>query len=277
MNRYLRRDFHHVDGYTNILDGRLFDVFLEAQSAAGITGSMAEIGVHHGRSFFILAGARRPGEKALAVDVFKDDAIYQDPLGMGRGARFHQNCQRLGVTLDASEIFSGLSTSLDAGEIARRVGPVRFFSVDGGHRYDDVRHDLRLAAAALAPRGMIVADDFMNAQWPEVSLAVVDWLREPGNKFAPFLSTPSKLSLCARADRDFYRGAAERLFAGGGHIVTEAHLYDDAYYFARLGPREKLRDLARAKLIALRRRSGERGQRTTSPSGPPAGALPAAK
>src|SRR6185437_8598911 len=65
MNSYLRRDFFQVEGYTSVFDARLFDFLLEMQSLAGITGSTAEIGVHHGRSFFLLARARRAGEQAL--------------------------------------------------------------------------------------------------------------------------------------------------------------------------------------------------------------------
>ncbi|HEX4111052.1 MAG TPA: class I SAM-dependent methyltransferase [Stellaceae bacterium] len=266
MTGYLRRDFFRVEGYTSYFDAQIFDVLLKAQRAAGIGGAMAEIGVHHGRSFFILARARHAGEKALAVDVFEDDALYRDPLGFGRGGRFKQNCARLGVVLDPSEIFAGLSTGLAPNEIRRRVGPVRFFSIDGGHRYHDVRHDLWLAAGALGPRGIIVADDFMNPQWPEVSLAVVEWLRDAGNPLTPFLSSPSKLYLCARSDKLFYQKQARDFFAAGRAVMRPTTLFDDTYYFARQNSRDKLRDLIKERLVSRWFRSA-----------PPAAALPAAQ
>jgi hypothetical protein len=250
MNGYLRRDFFQVDGYTSFFDARLFDFFLEVQSLAGIAGSMAEIGVHHGRSFFLLAQARRAGEQSLAVDVFEDDALYRDPLGFGRGVRFKQNCARLGVTLAANEVFAGPSATLDAAEISRRVGPVRFFSVDGGHRYDDVAYDMRLAAAALHPRGIIVADDYMNAQWPEVSLALADWLREKDNPLCPFLSSASKLYLCARSERAFYRTHAKQFLASGRYQVRDTDLFADSYVFSRQGMRDKLRYFLKERLMA---------------------------
>lgn len=250
MNGYLRRDFFQVDGYTSFFDARLFDFFLEIQSLANIGGSMAEIGVHHGRSFFILAKARRDGEQALAVDVFEDDALYQDPHGFGRGVRFRQNCQRLGIALADNEIYTGLSTTLDAAEIKRRVGPVRFFSVDGGHRYDDVAYDMRLAAAALHPRGIIVADDYMNAQWPEVSLALADWLREKDNPLCPFMSTVSKLYLCDRDELPFYRAQAKQFLAGGRYEVRETELFADSYFFSRQNLRDKLRYFLKERLVA---------------------------
>jgi hypothetical protein len=250
MNRYLRRDFFQVDGYTSLFDARLFDYFLDVQSTAGIAGSMAEIGVHHGRSFFLLAQARHDGEHVLAVDLFEDDALYQDPLGLGRGARFKQNCTRLGVTLGDDEVFVGASTKLDAAEIRRRIGQVRFFSVDGGHRYDDVIHDMRLAASVLHPRGIIVADDYMNAQWPEVSLALADWLREPGNNLSPFLSSSSKLYLCARGERQFYRGYARQFLTHGRCQVRETALFSDAYFFSRQRLGDKARDFLKERLFA---------------------------
>lgn len=267
MNFYLRRDFFQVDGYTSHFDACLFDLFLATQSRAGIAGSMAEIGVHHGRSFFVLAQARQPGEKALAIDVFEDDAIYQDPKGLGRGARFHQNCARLGVSLDAGEIFTGLSTTLAAPEIRRRVGAVRFFSVDGGHRYDDVAHDIRLAAAPLHPRGIIVADDFMNPQWPEVTLAVAHWLREPGNPIAPFLCTPSKLYLCARAEKQFYQEAAKQFLKRGSSVVHETELFDEEYLYARQSAAGKLREFVTERLVSrLPRHAGPSASTTTAPT-----------
>ena len=250
MNSYLRRDFFQVDGYTNFFDARLFDFFLQVQSLAGIAGSMAEIGVHHGRSFFLLAQARRQGEQALAVDVFEDDELYQDPQGLGRGVRFKQNCQRLGVSLADDEIFAGLSTALDAAEIERRVGKVRFFSVDGGHRYDDVAYDMRLAAEALHPRGIIVADDYMNAQWPEVSLALADWLREGDNPLCPFLSSASKLYLCARSERGFYRAQAKQFFASGRYQARDTDLFADSYFFSRQNMRDKVRYFLKERLVA---------------------------
>jgi|SRR6185312_987965 len=249
MNSYLRRDFFQVEGYTSFFDARLFDFFLETQRLAGIAGSMAEIGVHHGRSFFLLARARHDGEQALAVDVFEDDAIYKDPQGFGRGIRFRQNCRRLGVALADNEIYAGLSTTLDAAEIARRVGPVRFFSVDGGHRYDDVAYDMRLAAEALHPRGIIVADDYMNAQWPEVSLALADWLREKDNALCPFLSSTSKLYLCHRDQKSFYRAHARQFLASGRHQVRETDLFADSYFFSRQGLRDKLHYFVKERLV----------------------------
>ncbi len=250
MSGYLRRDFFKVDGNTSYFDGELFEFLLLTQSESGIHGGMAEIGVHHGRSFFILAKARLAHERALAIDVFEDDAMYHDPRGLGRGIRFKQNCERLKIVLTQDEVFAGLSTAIGPAEIRRRVGAVRFFSVDGGHRYDDVRHDLSLAADSLAPGGIIVADDFMNPQWPEVSLATVDWLKGPGNAMTPVLATPAKLYLCARRDKPVYQALLKRFFAGNSCVVRDTAMFSDEYYFARQSTRAKLQCLLKERIVS---------------------------
>ena len=43
----------------------------EAQREMGLAGHIAEIGVHHGRSFILLALLARASEKAVAIDVFE--------------------------------------------------------------------------------------------------------------------------------------------------------------------------------------------------------------
>ncbi len=249
MNNYLRRDFFLVEGSCNHFDGVIFDTLLAGQSEAGIPGSMVEIGIHHGRTFFILAGARRADEKALAVDVFEDDEFYQDPKGFGRGAWFQRNCSRLDIALDENEVFVGRSTLLDRDEIRRRIGEVRFFSVDGGHGYDDVLYDLTLAGRTIAPRGVIVADDFMNPGWPEVSAALADWLRDTGDEFRPFLCTPWKIYLCRKSEFNFYVGLTAGLSSEGRSLAQPTHYFGNRFQFVR--PRMTARLRVRAKEVAI--------------------------
>ncbi|WP_257954027.1 hypothetical protein [Nocardioides sp. B-3] len=44
---------------------------------------MAEIGVHHGRSFLLLANGLAAGEPAVAPDVFEHRGAERRPLGQG--------------------------------------------------------------------------------------------------------------------------------------------------------------------------------------------------
>ena len=41
------------------------------QESDGVPGGLAEIGIHHGRSFIALAAAARPTDPLIAIDVFE--------------------------------------------------------------------------------------------------------------------------------------------------------------------------------------------------------------
>lgn len=204
MDRYLRFNFHRTEGLIARLDGMLFRELVTGQTKHGIRGSLAEIGVHYGRSFFLLALGRSGSEKALAVDLFEDDQLHTNRQGIGRFGGFRENCRRYRLDLSESEILKGSSLEVRAEEIRRRVGEVRFFSIDGGHMYKHVANDLRLAEKVLTADGIICLDDMFSALWPEVAIATFDWLRGPGNRFVPFLATKDKLYLCDSRYASFY-------------------------------------------------------------------------
>lgn len=198
--RYLRLRFHFTRGWTSRLDAALFGMLVAGQTRAGISGGVAEIGVHHGRSFIILALGRVADERCLAIDVFEDDVENSTTRHRRRASAFARNCRDNAVRLADHEILKANSTTLTERDILRRVGPPRFFSIDGGHEYRLVSHDLVLAERCASPDAVIVADDFFNPRWPDVTRAVQDWLARPSHDFVPFALTHQKLYLC-RADR----------------------------------------------------------------------------
>lgn len=200
LERYMAGGLYRVHGYLKALDARLIAGLAAFQTARGWSGSLAEIGVHHGKLFFILALSRRPGEQALAVDLFEDDAGVAGGVGEGRDRALFAHARRLGVTLSDAEVLKGDPTLLATDDLTGRVGRVRLFSIDGGHRYHDVESDLRLAESVLTDEGVIVVDDFCSAVWPEVTFAAYDFLRANADRIAPALITRNKLYVC-RPDR----------------------------------------------------------------------------
>ncbi len=48
-----------------------------------VHGDIAEIGVHHGKLFFIMSAMLRPGETSVAVDLFDDQDKNVDRSGCG--------------------------------------------------------------------------------------------------------------------------------------------------------------------------------------------------
>ena len=196
IGRYLGFTFYRIEGYSSRSDAVIFQELIAWQVYQGIHGSLAEIGVHHGRSLFLLALGRSGSEKCLGVDLFEDDALYTSRRGIGQFAAFGSNCRRYQFNFTEDEIIKGNSLELNAQEIVSRVGKIRFFSIDGGHMYEHVTNDLRLAAEVLTPEGIICLDDVFSALWPEVAIATFDWIRTVNNRFVPFVATKHKLYLC---------------------------------------------------------------------------------
>jgi hypothetical protein len=68
-----------------------------------------------------------------------------------------------------------------------------------------VRNDLRLAEATLGECGVIALDDFLRAEWPDVSTGYFEWLRERSRPIVPFAIGFNKLYLCEERYRALYR------------------------------------------------------------------------
>jgi hypothetical protein len=185
-----------IDGWMEVIDAEIISELIGFQNTKGYHGSLVEIGVHHGRSFFMMAIARAEGEKMLAIDTFE---------GSNRDVKFFDNCRMLGLKLTDDEIYKGESSAIDAKFIVSRVGQSKFFSIDGGHMFEDVENDLKIARDALTPEGIIVVDDFCNSLWPEVTFAVYDFLKNVTGEIVPFLISRGRLYCSMRKYAPIYQ------------------------------------------------------------------------
>jgi hypothetical protein len=206
LDNYISRSMRTVQGYMTALDARVVAALLSWQDENDVKGHLCEIGVHHGRLFLMLALARRPGERALAIDLFEDDAINSNTRHAGRNRALSTNAQRLGIGLSEEETFKTSSLDINAADILKRTtGRIRFFSVDGCHLYHEVENDLRLAEQTITADGVIAVDDFFNTEWADVSFATGDFLLRT-NAIVPFAIT-SKLYLAAPEAAEKYKTA----------------------------------------------------------------------
>ncbi len=220
LDSYMAREIYAVDGFLKSLDARVIRAMAEHQSARDVRGALAEIGIHHGKLFFILALSRRAGERALAMDLFTDDALNAGTVSAGRDRAFFEHARRFGVTLDEAEVLKGDSCAMSPDDILERVGAVRLFSVDGGHLYHHVENDLRLADATLHDKGVIAVDDFCNATWPEVTFATFDVLKAAKDSLAPAVLTKNKLYVSRPDAVGFYEEAVAGLADATPERVT---------------------------------------------------------
>lgn len=208
---------YRIPGFLHPSDAMALSGIADWQNRNDIVGSIAEIGVFYGRSFSLLATFLKPeqGEVAVACDLFD---IGQREEGDSDQLRdFRSNMARAGLGDVHLKVHAGDSGKLSVDDFLSIGGPVRLFSVDGGHEAHHVAADSRIAAGALTDAGVIAFDDFFNSLYPDVTFEVLRQLRGPMKEFAPFLQTRNKLYVCRREMLATYTDVAMsmKLWAGG--------------------------------------------------------------
>lgn len=218
---YLRRGIEAIDGRS--FDARMARLFLAVdryQGANGDSGSLLEIGVHHGRSAILMALMTRAGEQAVFLDRFD-----------GRGAdlaAFRRNLRvwapgRMADTVQAD------SLEIDFVAIEPLRAGVRFAHIDSGGSREAVLNDLRKTAQVLSPGGVIVVESFGREESPEVRDACIDYLRDENpRRLTPVAVGCDKLVLAARPGAERLQAFLAEFGAGdgrplGGEVVLLGH------------------------------------------------------
>jgi hypothetical protein len=222
--RYQRVGHRFVEGW---LDGEVLTVLSAVdlvQRSKGVTGPVAEIGVHHGKLFIALKLLQRPGECSIAIDVFGDQHLNVDRSGEGDLERFHKNLKRWAST-GGLAVHTGDSTKLNPHRLLELAGsPIRLFSIDGGHTAQIVASDMRLAEATLAAGGVVIADDVFNPKWPGVSVGAMRYL-DRGGALTPFLIGFNKVLFARPEHCAEYRKAVEAAFRDRRLIEAKESVY----------------------------------------------------
>jgi hypothetical protein len=179
LERYRRRGYKSVEGWLEPGAVEMTVALAAAQLTMGIAGHVGEIGVYQGRFFILLSLLRRPGERALALDLFDLGAMYANATIKGDREKMIANLARhantSGVIIQQAD-----STKLSGSDLISFVGgKFRLISVDGGHTLEVVGNDLASAEGSLAPGGILIQDDFFNEGWPDVATATVRYFSEP--------------------------------------------------------------------------------------------------
>jgi len=167
----------------------------KAQYDNKITGAAGEIGVHYGGFFLAIATAADVVENLFVIDVFDLVAYNVDGSGAGRQDMVLENADKVSIRRDRIAIIKEASTNVTTANFTK-VGPVRFFSVDGGHTAKTTFHDLVLASCVLVEGGIIALDD---VAFPDTwSQGVVEGLfrfLSYSKRLVPFLASGEKLYL----------------------------------------------------------------------------------
>lgn len=261
FSTYRRAGHRLVDGWLHpeVLD--VLEVLDAEQRRQNVRGSMAEIGVHHGRLFIGLHLLRQEGESSLAIDLFEDQDLNIDNSGRGNLRKFEANLARW---TDNTRVVAhrGDSTDLSGDEVSARAGsPIRLFSVDGGHTEEIVRKDMETAEGSLAEGGIVIADDVFNSQWPGVAVGTVRYL-DAGGTLEPFAIGLNKVFFAKAPYAATYRSTIRTAFGNRvriAHKSSEMMGHDvEILYKVRASPRRFLRrsDRVRAFRDAMHDRRG---------------------
>lgn len=189
---------HNVDGWVG---NRISDMvrFCDAfHEQADIRGDIAEIGIHHGKLFFILAAAARPDERCIAVDIFNNQSLNVDRSGNGDFGQFSTYIDTLFPHIRPQlNIIQGDSMSIPASAASKILGSekIRLFSVDGGHTKHHVLNDMCIAQEMLAGGGFVLLDDFLGPHWPGVTEGFFEYMKTLNRRLAPFMIFENKLFL----------------------------------------------------------------------------------
>ncbi len=160
-----------VKGWLARSDYEIFKALLKGQAAQGTSGSLVEIGTHHGKSLIplLIHGGR---DKAYVIDIFDDQDQNLDGSGHGDLGILKRNLARFGLGKQRLVLDARLSSDVTPNDILSKVGQVRFFHIDGGHHLEAITADIALADQVMAEGGIIAIDDVFRPEWPEVSMGV---------------------------------------------------------------------------------------------------------
>ena len=184
--RYLERGSKRVSGWLNPFSASLIAALSDIQQAASISGSVGEIGVHHGRLFILMQTGAEDGVPSVAIDVFEDQDLNTGNSGNGDRAIFERNLGEWGSAAGPVHIIQRSSLLLTPKEYLAAAPPARLFSVDGGHTAECAENDMRFAEAVLHPAGIVIVDDIFNEFWPDVVVGVSAYCRDPSTHLRPF-------------------------------------------------------------------------------------------
>ena len=210
-----------------------WSVLLNAQTRNDVRGDMLEIGVEFGTSAFLMLEALDAGEHATLIDLVKTDEWLAGINGAYKNQAAHT-------------FIVGNTQKMSSSEI-----PVscRWIHIDGGHLYEHVTNDLELAVDALSKDGVMVLDDFFEIRWPDVTFAILEFLKT-SEKLVPFLLVNRKL-YCARSveSANSYKNIFTSFLGNNGGDIGQARFWDDvsmlgeAVLVAKMELSARLKDL----------------------------------
>lgn len=200
LRRYLENDFANIQGWCIPQLWQVIEPLDAIQRELGVRAPIAEIGVYHGKFFIGLLKTKNVDRGNFAIDVFDMQRFNLDGAGAGDLAIFKQNLDLCNVAESEVTFHRADSTTLRAPELAaireKCGGGFSMFSVDGCHLAEHTINDVKIAMDLTIPEGIIMVDDYYNANWPGVQEGVCKLFLTSSPMFIPLAYSCNKLFLC---------------------------------------------------------------------------------
>jgi hypothetical protein len=224
------------DGYLFFL--KIIDKINQFQVKNKVRGSVAEIGIHHGKSFIPLLKLCQDKYKGVAIDCFDDQFLNIDKSGKGNYKIFMKNIKRYAGDKKRNLVVEKTdSLKINPQKIISLAkSKIRIFSIDGGHTDFITYSDLKNAYFCLAKGGIIIIDDFLNSEWPGVKKGVEEFFNKEKPDLAPFLYGFNKLYLCRKNFAEKYSNFIKSFIGNAGvtdilgkkcYMPEEGSLFND--------------------------------------------------
>jgi GT2 family glycosyltransferase/glycosyltransferase involved in cell wall biosynthesis/SAM-dependent methyltransferase len=213
---------NQVQGW--VLDGALSTISMLAhfQNVHGLSGSVCEIGVHHGRLLIALSTMVDSQSLVIAIDCFENQDANIDNSGKGDRFEFIKNFNQWIGNEKQLRILASDSLLLTPSEILSlsEGKHIRLFSIDGGHTTNHVINDLGLAESTLSEGGIVIVNDFLNPDWPGVIEGVMTYFKSNGvsQDLVPFCYGDNKLYLCRK---EYYKTFFNYVFVHISPLATK--------------------------------------------------------
>lgn len=177
LAQYINKDRERIKGWLSWVDAEIIGTLLRTNKEEISVRTVLEIGIHRGKSAILFLHGPNV-EKLIAVDLFENQFANTGKSGFGISREFTNNLATFSISFDKVSVISADSTLLSRRDILKEAGEVDLVHIDGGHTKEVVRSDLNLAKDVLAKHGVLIVDDYMRPDWPEVGQAVCEWLQK---------------------------------------------------------------------------------------------------
>jgi hypothetical protein len=190
--------YGRVEGWLGDRMWQIVDVIGTILDTNGVSGHLAEFGVHHGLFLFLLNTLRNDGEECFAIDVFDEQHLNVDQSGRGSLTMFLSHLETLlAAERDCVRVVQRDTMSFSTREFTELFGNtgVKCFSIDAGHTIQHACNDLHLVQEVLVPGGIVALDDYMSVHWPGVTEGFYRFMQSQNRRLKPFLYFQNKLFL----------------------------------------------------------------------------------